>query len=986
MNRFLVLCTVLGLLLVLGFVPGATYAQTLQQNAQNLDVGFSATGYTGVLMPDNTTLYSDSILPYFSTFSTAAGPSPSGNSICAAYVSADAGLMPSGAYGTIDDVGSRAWFEDWLTKLGVAQQTDPSICNRVLVIFKMFPAANRSAPANAAATTCGNPAGSVCNIGGAGNIAVPNNVAVTVDLPLLSWSTSANDGAPANPIGNNAQFQLFQAAFLGIDWQTITGWHGKFDFVPWNDFYSKTGDGDGLPGSTGTFSLDLTAQHAAAAYITLHLLCDSGTSGGDPYGVCGNVVAGSFLNNAMNCTDHTSSALASGTCADGTTAATLLDLYLWHIYNDAQQSNSTVMPPGSPAGFSVFLVPPENYPFDPAWTPEVFAFKDFADVNNYINNYGTDAGRCLDAATCVAKNAAQIIAADPLLQNAEIWNMAAAAGQVGVTTTKNLAVDPNGGDNTNWMFVLNSASDPTPDQQACAASYMLRLMASLGPQYKRLYYEGAAWDATITGTGPNGNWALFPAGDDGSDAAAAKPAFGVLTDRDLAYASTSGSDCPGGLATELANVSDTGNAGESIAAPGVFTNTLVARAKDIYGNAFGGASVTFSSSNGLLFSASATGTFSNTLTVTTDTTTGDTPPVYVEGSTAGTTYTATATLDQAPGATAAQFINLVVEEPSSSSTSALTVNGSSTSASVKYGDTVTLESTVTPAPPAGETTDTVTFWLGAVGSGTNLGTQTVDATGKAQLDITSLHVLASPYTIVARFNGSASLGASTSDNSVTVTVRQLTLNDDGVTPVLTATPDPAIRFADQLDSAAWAGYTFTPVSGADFVNGDDSSTVVVTGSPVYTSSDPNTQTPGTYTVTLSGISSPDYLIGFDTGSLDVIASAAGLQENADSLIIGFTGPIANTLPFADQFYTATSAYLTSKGLTAPRFRICEAYVAWDAALYASGAYGDVNTLNSRAWFENWLHGQQGHCDRALITFKSVSAATPSPDTPPTAAE
>ncbi|MCL2659548.1 MAG: hypothetical protein FWD64_03400 [Acidobacteriaceae bacterium] len=641
-------------------VPAASHAQTIQDSANNLNVGFSATGYTGLTA-------TDTLVPYVSTFNAASSSYYSTNSLtqpvpglCEAYVSADVGLAPSGTFGVATDVGSRAWFEAWLTQLGVAQQTDPTICNHVLVVFKMFPASSRSSS------------------GGAGNIGVANNagtngLASGTYPPALGGTVSLN-GGPANLSANPGQIQQWQALFLGIDWQTVTGWHGKFDFIPWNDYASYSGEGDGYAGATSTFvpggaftqtgQLPYVAKYAAAMYIALHLLCDSGTSVGDPYGVCGNVVAGGFSDNTMNCTDHTSSSIASGTCSDGATTATFLDQYLYYIYVASQE---TVTPTGSActnmgggasgntaadplctgtSAAQIYIYPIENHPFPAGWKPEAFAFKDFADVNNYISNYGTAAGQCLDATTCLARSVAKTFAADPLMKNTEIWNMATAAGQLGVTTSS------LGSDNTYWKFVPNSVTDPTPIQQACAASFLLNLTSSLGPQFTRLYYEGAAWDANITGTGSNGNWSLFPKGDDGTSVTTAKPALSVLANRNLAY----NSSCPGGLPTQLVNISDP--ASQTHTDPGVFDAPIQAQAQDSYGNAYAGVAVTFGPVTGLSFSQTSDGVFTATLGVTADAS-GNTPAVYVKAQYVRA-YTAIATLDGAPGTTPAQF-SLTIE-------------------------------------------------------------------------------------------------------------------------------------------------------------------------------------------------------------------------------------------------------------------------------------------------------------------------------------
>jgi len=373
-------------------------------------------------------------------------------------------------------------------------------------------------------------------------------------------------------------------------------------------------------------------------YIALHLLCDSGTSVGDPYGVCGNVVAGGFSDSTMNCPDHTDS-----TCSLSSTA--FLDRYLYYIYADSLETSTASCSGGNNAttdplcpGSTAYIYPIDNHNFPKGWMPEAFAYKDFTDVNNYISG-----GQCLTAATCVAKSVAQTFASDPLMKNTQIWNMATAAGQIGVTTTQ------VGSDTTAWQFVPSSVTDPTPAQQACAASFLLNLTSSLGPKFTRLYYKGAAWDASISGTGANGNWSLFPSGDAGTSAATAKPAFSVLANRNLAYAPT----CAGGLPTQLVNTSDPANAGQTHTDPGVFDTPLQAQAQDSYGVAYPNVAVTFGPVTGLQFSASATGTFTDTLAVTTDSS-GNTPQVYVSGAFVGS-YTAIATLDGAPGATPAQF-------------------------------------------------------------------------------------------------------------------------------------------------------------------------------------------------------------------------------------------------------------------------------------------------------------------------------------------
>ena len=579
MKRFLVLCSVLGLLLVLGIVPLASGAQTLQQNAGNLKIGFSErfdatppAPPTNPLTPSPT--FASAAFPYADTFNTAQNLA-AGTGMCQAYVAWSVASAASGVHGGVDDIGSRAWFENWLSTYAKDH------CDRVLVTFKSFPSPS-------------------------------------TDSAL----------SPNNHPGARNQIQIQQAAFLAIDWQTITGWHGKMDFIAWNepDYGNYTGNGYN-PGNA--FGADM----AADAYLMMRRIC--GDPAADPYQVCGSVAAGGLHSYASNCPDWT-----NATCATSS-SATYLDLYMFTIWSHATGAATATNPPAS-------WNPQPLYPiqgfFPATWQPEVFAFHDWNDPNNYITNFGTSGGQCLDATTCTAKAVANVLSANPYWSNAEVWNTLAGAGQSGQA----------GKVNVSNVYVTN----PDPITQACTASYLLRLMSSLGPQFTRLYYT-SPYDPS------GGGWSLFPAGDAGTDATTTKPAFSVLASRNLAYVPPAGSTpatCPGGLPTQVANVSDPTNAGQKITSTGIFTAPLEAQVQDIYGNPLGGVNVTFGPVNGLQFSTSATGTFANTLTVAADTAAGNlgnTPPVYVQAAYVDT-YTVTATLVGVPGATPAQFPNLMV--------------------------------------------------------------------------------------------------------------------------------------------------------------------------------------------------------------------------------------------------------------------------------------------------------------------------------------
>lgn len=100
----------------------------------------------------------------------------------------------------------------------------------------------------------------------------------------------------------------------------------------------------------------------------------------------------------------------------------------------------------------------------------------------------------------------------------------------------------------------------------------------------------------------------------------------------------------------------------------------------------------------------------------------------------------------------------------------------------------------------------------------------------------------------------------------------------------------------------------------------------------------------------------------------------GTQQNALNLTIGFNGPKVQ-FPYMDRFYTAQNAYYQSIGLNYPAGgRYCHAYLSWDIAEQAVGS-GPLGTEGSRSWFEDWLAHAQGHCDRALVTFKYIANIT-----------
>jgi hypothetical protein len=90
-----------------------------------------------------------------------------------------------------------------------------------------------------------------------------------------------------------------------------------------------------------------------------------------------------------------------------------------------------------------------------------------------------------------------------------------------------------------------------------------------------------------------------------------------------------------------------------------------------------------------------------------------------------------------------------------------------------------------------------------------------------------------------------------------------------------------------------------------------------------------------------------------------------IAGNPQSLNIGFNGG-PDQFPYLDQFFAANTGKATP--------RLCHTYVAWDLA--SQPANGDPSVAGTRAWLASWLAQAAGHCDEALISFKSQRAGSP----------
>jgi hypothetical protein len=142
-----------------------------------------------------------------------------------------------------------------------------------------------------------------------------------------------------------------------------------------------------------------------------------------------------------------------------------------------------------------------KYGFTTDFRPEVFAYHGWDDVNNYINSNS----HCTDPQRCTIRAFFNSLS-DASWTNSELWDSEVGAGQ-------------------------NPQSNPSTLVQACAASYLLNLTATVSSRFTRIYY-------TRADEGDGMYWSLFDSSNN------IKPAFTVLADRNIAYVPPTGSTCP----------------------------------------------------------------------------------------------------------------------------------------------------------------------------------------------------------------------------------------------------------------------------------------------------------------------------------------------------------------------------------------------------------------------------------------------------------
>jgi hypothetical protein len=217
-----------------------------------------------------------------------------------------------------------------------------------------------------------------------------------------------------------------------------------------------------------------------------------------------------------------------------------------------------------------------------------------------------------------------------------------------------------------------------------------------------------------------------------------------------------------------------------------------------------------------------------------------------------------------------------------SSTATLTV----APASVMYGDSAVLTAVVAPSGATG----TVTFY----GDGTLLGTASLDGTSTATLPVSTLNV--GSHNITATYNGSPSAPANTS-NTVPLTVTQRTAPGGG--PAITVVVNDATRTTSETNPP------FSYSAGGTLVNGDSYATAII-GTPTYATAAGTA--PGTFAVTVTGLTSANYSIAFVPGTLTVVISPTATTLSVNPAITQYGDTITLTANTASAATGTVSFY------------------------------------------------------------------------------
>ncbi len=419
-SRALILIAVFSL----AALPRFSSAQTAQQNALNLNVGFNGADFSGT---DNQLPYIDQFYSTTEAFYSGLGRSMPGVTRCHAYVSWDVAEEPSGS-GNDSIQGSLVWLQDWLA----AYQGH---CQQALITFKWV-------------------VGVSCH-----------------------YYTGCAQGTDVEAIPHPVEVGNALAAFLSASWP---GWTGTFAFTPWNEPNNAATSGDGFDNGD-----EIGARTDADYYLSMRYYCI-------PSNNC-DIAAGDFASNGNGWEDFVQQ------CADDTTTlcpnGSYIDTLKYYLNHDATAY-------GLPSGFR----------------PEYFSYHAWSDANDYLhylqnpgstpNCYTVTSSNCVTRLVYDAFSTA-IHSGNSSWTNVHFWDTEVGVGQNGSTY----------------------ATNPTNDQQAQTAAFLLDLTGTVSSRFWRLYYT-RIWE-------PDGQWWSMFCGDGSTP----KPSFTTWADREISYTPT-GSTCP----------------------------------------------------------------------------------------------------------------------------------------------------------------------------------------------------------------------------------------------------------------------------------------------------------------------------------------------------------------------------------------------------------------------------------------------------------
>ena len=266
-------------------------------------------------------------------------------------------------------------------------------------------------------------------------------------------------------------------------------------------------------------------------------------------------------------------------------------------------------------------------------------------------------------------------------------------------------------------------------------------------------------------------------------------------------------------------------------------------------------------------------------------------------------------------------------------------------ATVMYGDPAVLTAVVGPQSGA---TGTVSFYDGA----TLLGTSSLNGSATAVLQVSTLN--AGTHTVTATYNGDLNFPASTS-NPVTLTVTQRT--GPGGEASLIVTVNDASRTTTQ------ANPPFSHTVAGTLVNGDTYDTAV-TGTPTYSTTAGTSA--GIFAITVTGLSSANYVLAFVPGTLTVVPSPStvALATSPNSSQYGdpvtLTATVTSGATGSASFYDG-SVYLGQGTVTA-------GVATLSTATLSAGTHTITATYNGDATYASSTSGP------AIVTVAKKTAA------------